>query len=329
MAKLIGRVFNVGIGKETTRGTAVAPSFWLPKMSFSHDDKVERVQNESSIGTIHDTEDSHVVGKISEGEISGRIADTSFGLFLLGGLGSVASPSLVATGVYDHVFSVLESSQHPSFTIGVVGGNGNETTGLRYTLAMIDSLELTFELQKYAMYKATYRGNKNATGSNTASYSAENIFLPQHGVVKIATDLSGLSGASAIQVKKANIKISKNIEDDQVIGAIDAVDRLNRQIVVEGQLELMYEDRSYIDTIMLGDLSKALRVSFINTDVTIGASSNPTITVDLAKIKLQEVARKIDNNEFITQTVSFKAYYSIADSKMITATLRNTRSSSY
>lgn len=327
MAKLIGRVFNVGIGKETTRGTAVSASFWLPKMSFSHDDKVERVQNEASIGTIHDTEDSHVVGKVSEGEISGRIADTSFGLFLLGGLGSVASPSLVATGVYDHVFSVLESAQHPSFTIAVAGAN--ESTGLRYVLSMIDSLELTFELQKYAMYKATYRGNKNASGSNTASYSAENIFLPQHGVVKIATDLSGLAGASAIQVKKANIKISKNIEDDQVIGAIDAVDRLNRQIVVEGQLELMYEDRSYIDTIMLGDLAKALRVSFINTDVTIGTASNPTITVDLAKIKLQEVARKIDNNEFITQTVSFKAYYSIADSKMITATLRNTRSSSY
>lgn len=327
MSKHIGRVFSVGIGKESSRGTAVAPTYWLPKMSFSHDDKVDQVQNEASIGTIHDTENAHVVGKASEGEISGRIADTSFGLALLGALGSVAAPSLVATGVYDHVFSVLESAQHPCFTIGVAGPN--ESTGLRYTLSMIDSLEMTFELQKYAMYKMSYRGNKNASGANTASFSVENIFLPQHGVAKIATNLAGLGAASAIQIKKAQIKIAKNIDDDQVIGSLDAIDRLNRQFAIEGQLELTYEDRSYIDTIMLGDLAKAIRLSFINTDVTIGSASNPTITIDLAQVKLSEVARKIDNNEIVTQTVSFKAYYSIADSKMIVATLRNTRNTQY
>ena len=327
MSKLIGRSFSVGIGKESSRGTAVAAVYWMPKMSFSHDDKVERVDNDSSIGTIHELEDSSVVGRASEGELSGRIADTSFGLWLIATLGSVAAPSLVATGVYDHVFSVLESAQHPSLTIAVAGAN--ESTGLRYALAMVDSLELTFELQKYAMYTVSYRGNKNAAGANTAAFTAENIFLPQHGSVKFATNLAGLGAASAIQIKKAQIKISKNIEDDQVIGTLDAIDRLNRQFNIEGQIELMYEDRSYIDTIMIGDLSKALRIAFTNTDVTIGSASNPTITIDLAKVKLTEVARKIDNNEFIVQTLSFKAFYSIADAKMIVATLRNTRNTQY
>jgi hypothetical protein len=327
MAKLIGRRFNVGFGKETTRGTAVVADYWLPKMDFTFDDKVETVQNESSIGTIHDAEGQNVVGKVSEGQLTGRIADTSFGLLLLATLGSEATPALVATGVYDHVFSVLESAQHPSLTVDVAGAN--ESTGLRYALSMVDSLEITFELQKYGQYSVSFRGNKNASGANTASFTAENIFLPQHGVVKIATNLAGLSGASAIQIKKATIKISKNIQDDQVIGQIDAVDRLNKQFSVDGSLELTYEDRSYIDTIMLGDLQKALRVSFINTDVTIGTASNPTITFDMAKVKLAEVARKIGNNDIITQTVNFNAFYSIADTSMMTATLRNTKSSSY
>lgn len=327
MSKIIGRKFNVGIGKESSRGTGVTSDYWLPKLDFSHDDKVEVVMNESSINTIHDAEGQNIVGKVSEGNIKGRIADTSFGLWLLATLGAETSTTLVATGVYDHVFGVLESAQHPSLTVNVA--EANASTGLKYALSMVDSLEITFELQKYGEYSASFKGNKNASATNTASFTTENIFLPQHGIVKFATNLAGLSGASAIQVKKAVLKFTKNIEDDQVIGQIDAVDRLNKQFSVEGSIELMYEDRSYIDTIMLGDLQKALRIQFINTDVTIGSASNPQITFDLAKVKLKEVARKISNNDFIKQTLNFKAFYSIADTSMITATLRNTKTTAY
>ena len=30
MARIIGRLGSIGIGVETTRGTAVAPTFWVP-----------------------------------------------------------------------------------------------------------------------------------------------------------------------------------------------------------------------------------------------------------------------------------------------------------
>lgn len=327
MAKHIGRLYNIGIGKESTRGTAVAATYWLPKMELSLDDKVEVVVDESSIGIIEDAQSQDIVNKISEGELSGRIADTSFGLWLLSTLGASASPSLVATGVYDHVFSILQSAQHPSLTVAVTGPN--ESTGLRYVLSMVDALEVNFELGKYAEYKVSFRGNANASGSNTASFTAENIFLPQHGEVKIATNLAGLGAASALQVKKASFKISKNVEDDQVIGTLAPIDRLNKQFSVEGSIELMYEDRSYVDTIMLGDLAKALRIKFANTGTTIGASSNPTITFDFAKIKLTEVARGLTNNDLVKQTLNFRAFYSISDTSMMTATLRNTRATQY
>lgn len=328
MSKLIGRKFNVGIGKESSRGTAVAATYWMPKMEFSHDDKIEYAVDETSIGVIADAQSQDITNKISEGELQGRIADTSFGLWLIAALGTAGTPSLVETGVYDHAFSVLESAQHPSLTIAVREANDGGS-GLRYPLAMVDSLEVNFELGKYAEYKVAFRSNTPSSASNTASFSAENIFLPQHGEVKFATNLAGLGAASAIQVKKATFKISKNIEDDQVIGTLNPIDRLNKQFAVEGSIELMYEDRSYIDTIMLGDLAKALRIKFTNTGTTLGASSNPTITFDFAKVKLTEVARAIGNNDLIKQTLNFKAYYSLADTSMLTATLRNTRSSQY
>lgn len=66
MAKYIGRQINVGFGKETTRGTAVAIARWLPKTDFSFDEKMETIQDESSIGVITDARDSFVAKRWAE-----------------------------------------------------------------------------------------------------------------------------------------------------------------------------------------------------------------------------------------------------------------------
>lgn len=330
MTKFIGRQVNVGIGKESVRGTAVAPTYWVPKMELSHDDKIQQVVNENSMGIIEDSTDASVVQKFSEGEIKGRALDDSLGLFLMATIGSdVATVVGGETLVYDHVFSVLQSAQHPSLTIAVK--EPNNANGLRYTLAMIDSLELNAELNKFVEIKAKYRANSNATGTLlTPSYpTTSNFFLPQHGVIKVATNQAGLAGASAINIKRATLSVKKNIEDDQVIGNIGVTDRLNKQLEIEGSIEIMYDDRTYVDTMMLGDLQKALRISFINTDKVIGNTSNPTLTIDLHKVKFSEVGLKLDNGDFVTQTLNFKAFYNTTDSKMITTTLRNLVATAY
>lgn len=328
MSLHIGRKYSIGIGKESTRGTAVAATHWLPKMELTIDDKINYAVNESSVGVIEDAIGQDITSKYSEGSVSGRLSDTNLGLILIAALGSETATTLVETGIYDHVFNVLESAQHPTLTLAVAGTN--ESTGLRHALAMIDSLDIDFEINKYCQYTFGFRANANEAGANTVAFpTTENAFLPQHAIVKIATDLSGLAAASAINCRKANITISKNVEEDWTIGNLSPADRVNRQFTIEGTLEITYSARTYIDTIMLGDLAKAMRIQAINTAVTIGATSNPTLTIDLAKVKLQEVARKLDNDEIVTQTLKFKAYYSLADAKMITATLRNTTTTSY
>ena len=127
MAKFIGRKLNVGIGKETVRGTSVAPSFWLPKMELEIDDVVEQAINESSVGVIEDAENAEITLKKSAGTLSGRVNNDSFGLWLLACLGSEAAPALVGgeTIVYDHSFSVGQNAQHASLTIGVDDENGD------------------------------------------------------------------------------------------------------------------------------------------------------------------------------------------------------------
>jgi Phage tail tube protein len=327
MSKQIGRKFSVGLGKETVRGTAVAASFWIPKTDVAVDDRINFAVNDSSIGVIEDSIGQDITGKFSEISLGGLIYDKSFGLLLLATFGTETSQTLVETGVYDHLFNVTESAQHTSLTVAAVDPNGG--TGLRYALAMVDQLTIEFEIGKYLTYKGDLRANANAAGANTASFTAENLFRPQDGTIKLASALAGLTGAAALPMKKGSITIKKNIEDDFIVGSVVATDRLNKEFSVEGVLELIYDDRVYIDTDLMADLPQAMRMTFQNTALLIGATKYPQIEIDMGKVKFQEVSRKIDNAGIIMQTVKFKAFYSIADSMMIKATLRNTQAAAY
>jgi len=328
MSKFIARLNHIGLGVESTRGTAVAPTFWFPKMSMKHDDKVQRIDDESSVGVVEDSLEGEVTQKFSEGELGGRVDADSLGLLMKLSLGSNSVAAVAGqAGAYDHTFNVLQSAQHPSFTLGMKDPNtGN---GFSYSLGMVSEFALSCEINKYAEYKMKYRANsKVAVGSAyTPSYSnVQNTFLPQHGVIKVATNVAGLGAASPVEVKKFEISIKKNIEDDQVIGNVSASDRLNKQFVIEGSLEIIANDYSYTDMLLNGD-AKAFSATFTNTAKTIGVSTNPSFALTLYKVEFMEVANSQDNNGFIKQALKFKGYYSLADAKSIVAVVRNVTAS--
>ena len=114
MSKILKRRFNIGVGKEAVRGTLVAPGYWIKPNSEDVEDKVDVQVSERALGIIEDSEDQQITKKYAEGTIMGEVMDTSIGLFMLGAFGQVASVETADTGVYEHTFSVLQSSQHPS-----------------------------------------------------------------------------------------------------------------------------------------------------------------------------------------------------------------------
>lgn len=323
MTKFIGRLADIGIAKEAVRGTAEeSAGYFLPKVSLSIDDGIEQVIDESSLGVIEDSPNASIVGKFATGEIEGNIYDKSFGLILLAALGQVSTSGPSQTVVYTHAFSVLQSAQHPSLTLFLEDPNQD----YKYALAVLESLDLDVMLGQYARYKAAFRSKVGATATVTPSYGSENHFLPQHASLKIATNLAGLAAASAINVRSVKLSISKNAEDDRKLGSLDAADILNKQFAVEGSLELIFDDNTF-KTLMLADTAQAMRLRLTNTDVTIGSSLNPQLTIDLAKVKFSNFERGYGNDEFVTATVDFKGHYSTADTSMITAELINLQAS--
>ncbi len=320
MTKAIGRLVNLGIGKEGTRGTAVSPTYWLFKTELNYQEKFEQTIDEASVGVIADAIDAQITKKWAEGSFGGDIKDKSIGLIFLSLFGSVSSALHAGESVvYDHTFSLGNSAQHQSLTLGI----DDPWQDYQFALAMIENLEIKYERGKFVAFTANFKSKKGATATLTATYTTENSFRPQDFIFKIAANLAGLTGATATVIKSATLKFEKNLEIDDVLGSVDPADILNKQFVCTGTIEALFEDEATFKTATLGDTAKALRFDIKNTSVAIGTGANPELQIDLAKIKFSEITRATPIGDLVKQTLGFKAFYSLSDSKMFSVILTN------
>jgi hypothetical protein len=318
MTKFIGRKIEVGLGREGTRGTGVAPSYWLSMMNADFDDKFEGVVDESSFAVIEDSTDFKVTKKWSEGKISGKIEDKSFGYWLRALMGTIVS-AVKETTAYNHTCSVLQSAQHPTLTLEVKNPNQQ----LKFANAAIDTLTIKAELGKFVEYEANVKAKMGAAAANSPAYVAQNNFLAKDVTLKLADTVGGLPGATAINVRNVEIKFDKNVESDDVLGSLEPADYLNKQFGVTGSIELVYDATTY-KTLALAGTLKCMRIGIQDTTVTIGGTSNPTLTIDLAKAKITEWSKTSELNGIVTEKLDFKALYSSGDTSMVSVVLTNT-----
>lgn len=320
MGKILGRLTSVGIGKETTRGTTVAPSYWVPVTELEFDDKVEYIFNDSGLGRIEEKNDGKVNKEWAEGSYSGKVYDRTSGVELTAVFGaSPTSAQRTTTGVYDHTYAVANNNSHASLTIGYKEGNDD----LRYAMGMVKSYAFEAVRDNYVRRTIEFLSKKQASASNTVSYIDENEFLPKHVSVKLASALSGLDAASAIEVTAVNLEINKNVDPAWILGANEPDDIHNRSFVVTGSIEFYYEDQTIRDYALAGT-NRAIRIDVVS-DTVIGTSGShtPAIRFDIAKAVFTENSRTNDNNDVMKNTINFEAVYSIADTSLITARLTN------
>lgn len=322
MARKIGRLIDVGIAKEATRGTVVAPTFWLPKLEFDFDDKDENVDNESSYGVIHRISDNEIVQKYAEGNISGKVMDQSFGLILSALAGT--SPSSAANAdtsgnVYDHTYTPAKTSnQHQSLSISVKDAD----LDLDYALGMLQSCSLQYQINDFFLFEAGFTSKVSASGTNTVAHTAENEFLPRHAVIKRATTEAGLGGASASEIRSATIEFNKNAVRTQVLGSDDVDDILNTGDEITINLEVYHEGTTYKD-LWQNRTENAFRFTVDNTDVTIGDADTPELQIDFPRCKIVSWEREKGNDDISIETMEIKVLYDVSAGKAWDAVLTN------
>lgn len=318
----IGRLRAIGLGKESTPGTGVAPTFWIPFMQGDMAPVVTKAQDTGAYNVIEELRDSETTKVMTETSLTAIMRDDWIGLLLLGIFGQV-STGTVSGSVKDHTFTVAENNTHPSFTVVKKTPVAEE----RSVYSLFDSIEIDAAVGDFVKVTVKLKGKKvgTTTGSSISYPSTSNDFLAKHASVKIAPTSAGLSGATAVAVTRFKLTIEKNVVDYQAFGDNDVASFFNQQFTVKGDFEILYNAVYYRDAVIANssDSKKAIEFKLTNTDITIGGSYNPTLTFTMYQAALTTWSETNDNNQLVRQTIGYECEYNVAASAAIQAVLRN------
>lgn len=321
MTKIIGRLVDIGIGKEAVRGGGVAPSFWVPKSNLTFEDKAAKARSVVNFGNIGGEGNQALVAmKHAEGVIDFDMMDQSFGLFLLSLLGGVSTGAQVDSA-YIHTFTLQDTSnQHQSLAIAK---NETNVGDLMFRLAMIETLTITIVPDDVVKVSATFMSRASAGSTQTASYTAENKFLGRHLTFKIAATTGDLAAAPNIPVRSLTLEFQKNLKLVHNTASVEPEDILNQAFRITGSVELDYEDRTYVNLMLDGNY-RAVRIDLNNAQVLIGAATTPQFILDLSRVDFEAWEQTVPNDELVGQTFEFMALHDLTNGDIINScTLRN------
>ena len=319
MSKYIGRLVDLGIAKEGTRGLGGAPTYWVPKATVTIDPKITKAKSALSYGNIGADGNQALKALVwSEGDIETDMQDNSFGLFLLSLLGTVSTAG-PADSLYTHTFTLQNDAQHDSLAITVKDPNEQR----QYRLSMLQSLSITATPEDTVKITASFMGKKGTDTTHSVTYTAHNKFLGRHVSLKLATDTSGLAAATALNIRSLTLNFEKNLRTDSVLGTVEPIDFLNQAFSINGEVEMDLEDDTYLDLQMDGSY-RAVRVDITNNEAVIGVSAHPQFTLDLSRVHFEAWESNRPNDEISTQKFSFNALLDITNNNFINScTLKN------
>lgn len=324
MSKFIGRLTKLGAGKESVRGTGVAPSFGIPWLDLSIDTKVTTERNEQAIGNIAIADDSQIMEQYSEITAKMKLKDISLGIMLLSTFGTVASVAKSAPDdtVYDHTFTMANTNTHQSLTMALKDPNSDE----RYPLCMVDSMKMEVEPGNYPTAEFSLKGKAAASASNTISIlTTEKDFLTRHLALVYADDVAGLGAGTAFKMRKLSFEIKKNLLLDYANGSVEPDDVLNQGYEVTGSITLTHNANTF-KTMQNTSLEKALQFTFTHPD-TIGAAANRVLQFIFNKVKISNYALSRGPNDIVEESFDFEAFYKMSESQELKCILTNTQAS--
>jgi len=182
-----------------------------------------------------------------------------------------------------------------------------------FKLAMLSSLTIDANLGEISTFSSNFISKKaNDWTALTASYTLENKFVSRMIKVKLAANIAGLAAASEIDIKSVSLTVAKNLTRDHLLGTCDPEDIHNQQFNVEGEMVINLENTTYKDY-YLDNTYRAMQIDMLNTEVTIGATSNPELKIQLPRVEFMDWTPERPNNELSTQTIGFKGYYDVTN----------------
>jgi hypothetical protein len=314
MGTIIGRQIELGVAKETVRGTAkTTADRWLRKVTASIFPKSEIAVDDTSRATFEDAEGSRVTRTWYEGDLEGILHADMLGYFLMNLYGTVNTAAATGTAK-NHTFSMLQTPFHPSYTFFLKDGSVVQET---ISLGMFKSLSVMAKTDDYLRFKASMIGAVGAANAASPTYGTDFDFISRDIVIKMASTSGGLSGATAIPVKEMSIDWKQTLTPSFVFGGYPPTDILNSDFSIEGKFTLDFADTTY-RALLTTDTQNYMQIVITGAAIVGGGSSNPKLDLTLNKVQVMDWNRGGGANELVSQEFTFKAFYNAADGKMST-----------
>lgn len=223
----------VGIGKEVTKGTAVAGTHWIPATSFDGDDSVDVLRDEgmrASMATLYGS----VAGvKSATFSLEGDVFVDTVGFMLAGIMGSTAT---TGAGPFTHTFTLLNSGdgQSQSFTFHDYNG----LQGRKYAGSTESSLSIRLAAQELLTYSSSWTTYPSVTESTPSpTFSALAPVAGWVGTVNI--------GGANLLMEELDLTLSRNVTPVHTVDG-DQLPNLIWQgpISVSGRMMLIATDET-------------------------------------------------------------------------------------
>lgn len=274
----------------------------MGRNTISFNDKIENAREEEALDRIEDSDSNFVTGKYGEGDFEFDMDDKDLGLVLTSLIG--ASPNTTGSDPYTHTYTLDNTNRHQSLSVAIQDPDQTKV----FPMAVVDSLQI--QVDQNAIVKATVGFMSSFSREWTAfteDYTSRGQkFLHQHLQVRLAANIAGLSGATALSLKSLTLNINTNTIKDDVLGTVAPEDILNQQLSVDGSITLNKEDATYRDY-MLDGTYRSMEIYFERD------ASNSNLKFQFPRVDFTEWEVDASLDTITTQTINFKANYDAAN----------------
>lgn len=308
MTKFVGRRGTLGIAIEATRGTPVAPTYWLPFVTMSFHDRTETAREEQGMGNIADSDSLYVTMKMGEGDIESQLYDYALGYILTSLLGAV--PSTSGSNPYTHTYTLSQTNQAKTLSLYWQDPDRNHM----FPMATVESLNITVEPSGIVAYTIHFK-SKHARDWSTLTPDFTTVgskFLHQHLQFRLASAVGSLSAATPISLKNLDLTINRNTVFDSVMGTVEPEDILGQHLSVEGSVTLNLEDNTYRNYMLDGTYRAA--------EIYLFRSSSSSLQLRFPRVDFSEWEPDFTLNEIAKQSINMKMNYDSANALQIIST---------
>ncbi|WKK26567.1 phage tail tube protein [Streptomyces olivoreticuli] len=288
----------LGIAKETTFGTPVAATAFLPVKTMGPKDQLKLLEDKGQRGSLVEAYDAIAGPVFSEYDFDGDVFPDTFGWALTGILGDLTTTGTSAP--YTHSLAVLNTGtgQPPSYTI-----SDNYSIGARqFPGARFSEVSMKFSGDAMVTYSA--KATCLASATTSAPIPSYTAVPPLAGWVGAVT----IGGAAATYVMEGECTIKRSVTPIHTVDGSQAPYALwSGPLTTSGKLTLVMED----DSQLTNYLTNAKPSLDINYQQGTGAAA-VQVKEHMSKVAYTnaQIAR---GKDFIELTVDFAAMANTSD----------------